>query len=177
MKPQNNDQDNSRVIEIKRVSKKTKGGNRISFTALVVAGDKTSSAGIGLGKAPIVVSAIKKAIRLAQKHFIKVPIVSGTIPYETTYKFKAAKVFLKPAPKGTGIIAGGMAGGCGVATGLWRSPSINQTGKTTMKSYKYKLRLMIIGFEFFASLVCRSFRHWAMRTGQDVCARVGSSPH
>ncbi len=103
----NNNEDNSKVVEIKRVSKKTKGGNKSSFTALVIVGDKQGSIGLGLGKAPSVVAAIKKGTRLAQKRLVKVPIISGTIPYRTTFKFKAAKIFLKPAPKGTGIIAGG----------------------------------------------------------------------
>lgn len=102
-----NQDDNLQVIQIRRVSKKTKGGNKISFTALVVTGDKQGQVGVGLGKAPSVNAAIKKAGRLAQRDMVTVPIKSGTIPYEVLQKFKAAKVLLKPAPKGTGVIAGG----------------------------------------------------------------------
>lgn len=96
-----------KVIQINRVSKKTKGGNKIGFTALVVVGNKKGKAGVALGKANDVVSAIKKGVRLAKKNLIKVNIVRGTIPHRIESKFGAAKVMLKPAPVGTGIIAGG----------------------------------------------------------------------
>lgn len=95
------------VIEIKRVSKKTTGGTHVSFAALVVTGDKKGSVGIGLGKALTVTDAIKKAVRLANRDQIKIPVEKGTIPYQVTQKFKAAKIMLKPARPGTGIIAGG----------------------------------------------------------------------
>ncbi|MBI3954499.1 30S ribosomal protein S5 [Candidatus Collierbacteria bacterium] len=95
------------VIQIRRVSKKTKGGSSISFTALVVTGDQQGKAGIGLGKAPTVNDAIKKATRLANRNMVKIPLKDGTIPFEVKIKFKAASLVLKPAPKGTGIIAGG----------------------------------------------------------------------
>lgn len=95
------------VLEIRRVSKKTKGGNNISFTALVITGDGKSKVGLGQGRAPSVVDGIKKAIRLANRNQVKVLVVNGTIPFQTQVKFKAATVLLKPAPKGTGIIAGG----------------------------------------------------------------------
>lgn len=95
------------VIQIKRVSKKTKGGSLVSFAALVVTGDKKGHVGLGLGKAPNVADAIKKAVRLSNRNLVKIPVVKGTIPYQMTEKFGAAHVMLKPAPKGTGIIAGG----------------------------------------------------------------------
>lgn len=95
------------VIQIKRVSKKTKGGSLVSFAALVVTGDKKGMVGLGLGKAPNVADAIKKAVRLANRNLVKIPVVSGTIPYQVKEKYGAAHVILKPAPKGTGIIAGG----------------------------------------------------------------------
>jgi len=96
-----------KVVQVNRVAKKTKGGNRISFSVLVVVGDKKSRAGVGLGKAPEVSEAIKKAVSYAKKHLITVPLRGTTIPYEILIKRGAAKVLLKPAPKGTGIIAGG----------------------------------------------------------------------
>ncbi len=96
-----------KVVQVRRVSKKTKGGNRTSFSVLVVVGDKKGRVGVGLGKAPSVRSAIHKAINYGQRHLIKIPLRRGTIPHEVRVNYGAAKVFLKPAPPGTGIIAGG----------------------------------------------------------------------
>lgn len=95
------------VVEIKRVSKKTKGGNTMRFSALTVVGDKKGKVGVGLSKAPDVVSAIKKSIGAAKRKMIKVPMSGNTIPYSVEEKFSAARVLLKPAPSGSGIIAGG----------------------------------------------------------------------
>ena len=106
-RPNREQDENTQVIQIRRVSKKTSGGNNVTFTALVVTGDKQGMVGVGLGKAPTVVAAIKKAGRLARRDMVKVPMVSGTIPFAVTQKFKAANVLLKPAPAGTGVIAGG----------------------------------------------------------------------
>lgn len=94
------------VLQIRRVSKKTQGGTKVNFSALIVTGDKKGKVGLGLAKAPNVADAIKKAIRLANRDLIQVPLVDGTIPYQTNTKFGAAKVLFRPAPKGTGIIAG-----------------------------------------------------------------------
>ena len=96
-----------KIIQVNRVSKKTKGGNKIGFSALAVVGDKKGQVGVGLGKAADVSSAIKKAITFAKKHMIKIPIVNGTIPFGVNLKLGAARVMLKPAPVGSGIIAGG----------------------------------------------------------------------
>lgn len=96
-----------KIVQVNRVSKKTKGGNRISFSVLVVVGDKKGRVGVGLGKAPNVSSAVAKGINYAKKHLITVPIRQTTIPTEVKIKRGAAKILLKPAPKGTGIIAGG----------------------------------------------------------------------
>ena len=97
-----------KVIRISRVSKKTKGGNQISFTALVVIGDKKGRVGVALGKAKDVLSAIKKAVRKAKKQLLNVPLVDNrTIPHLVNLKLGAAKLLLKPAPEGTGVIAGG----------------------------------------------------------------------
>ncbi len=95
------------IVQINRVSKKTKGGNKIGFSALTVVGDKKGKVGVGLGKAPDVSSAIRKGITQAKKHLIDVPIVNGTIPFRIDIKIGAAKIMLKPAPPGSGIIAGG----------------------------------------------------------------------
>lgn len=96
-----------KVVQVNRVSKKTKGGNQIGFSVLVVVGDKKGKVGVALGKAPDVLSSIKKGVRKAKKRFIKVPIQNGTIPFRIEYKHGAAVVMLKPAPPGSGIIAGG----------------------------------------------------------------------
>jgi len=96
-----------KVVQINRVSKKTKGGNRISFSVLTVVGDRKGKVGVGLGKAPDVSAAIGKGFAYAKKHMIEVPMKGSTIPHETRAKFGAAQVLLKPAPEGSGIIAGG----------------------------------------------------------------------
>ncbi|MCW1949512.1 MAG: 30S ribosomal protein S5 [Candidatus Shapirobacteria bacterium] len=96
-----------KVVQIKRVSKKTKGGNQIHFTALVVSGDKKSRVGVGLGKAKSVADAIQKGIKKAQKSLIEVPIVNGTIPSSVQLKFKGGLVLIRPGKTGSGLIAGG----------------------------------------------------------------------
>jgi len=96
-----------KVVEIKRVSKKTKGGNQIAFTALVVSGDKKSRVGVGHGRAKSVADAIQKAIKRAQKSMFTVPIVDGTIGSSLKIKFKGAIILLRPGKKGSGLIAGG----------------------------------------------------------------------
>lgn len=96
-----------KVISVNRVSKKTKGGNQMRFSALVVVGDKKGRVGVGLGKSKDVASAIRKSVSHAKKHLINVPLVNGSIPHDITIKRGAAKVLLKPAPEGSGVIAGG----------------------------------------------------------------------
>lgn len=98
-----------KVVKIKRVSKKTTGGNYVTFSALVVVGDKKGKVGIGLGRSLEVPPAIQKAISYAKKHMINVPIRNKTIPHEVRVKFKAAKILLKPAPEGTGLKVGSVA--------------------------------------------------------------------
>lgn len=95
------------VIQIKRISKKTKGGNQIRFSALVVVGDKKGKIGIGLSKAQDVSGAIQKALSSAKKRMVEIPIKGRTVPYSVKEKYSAAKVIIKPAPAGSGIIAGG----------------------------------------------------------------------
>ncbi len=107
-----------KIIQINRVSKKTKGGNKIGFSALMVVGDKRGKVGVGLGKAPDVSMAIKKGIAVAKKHMIEVPIVRGTIPFRMDFKSGAAKIILKPAPPGSGVIAGGAVRSVVMACGI-----------------------------------------------------------
>lgn len=102
-----NDELIEKVIQVNRVSKKTKGGNKIGFSVLVVVGDKKGKVGVGLGKAVDVASAVKKGSSYAKKHMITVNMVKKTIPHEVLKKKGAAIVLLKPAPPGTGIRAGG----------------------------------------------------------------------
>lgn len=96
-----------KVVQVNRVSKKNKGGNRISFSTLVVVGDRKGRVGVGLGKAPDVSSAVRKGSSYAQKHLLTVPLKGRTIPHEVRLKLGAARLILKPAPVGTGVIAGG----------------------------------------------------------------------
>lgn len=96
-----------KVVQVSRVSKKTKGGNKIGFSVLTVVGDKKGRVGVGLGKAPDVLSSIQKGVKKAKKRLVKVPLKGTTIPFPIEYKYGAARILLKPASKGTGVIAGG----------------------------------------------------------------------
>lgn len=95
------------VIRTNKVQKTNKGGRTLSWSILAAVGDKKGHVGIGLGKAAAVPDAIRKAVEEAKKNIIEVNIVNGTIPYECFEKFGASKVMLKPASKGTGVVAGG----------------------------------------------------------------------
>ena len=96
-----------KVVNINRVAKVTKGGRTFSFSALVVVGDGNGIVGHGLGRSNEVMDAINKGIEDAKKNLIKVPIMHGTIPHDQLTKEGAAKVYIKPAAHGTGVIAGG----------------------------------------------------------------------
>lgn len=105
-KPRESEYD-ERIIDINRVSKKTKGGNRLAFSVLMVVGDRKGKVGVGLGKAAEVPDAIQKASVKAKKKMIRVPMKGNTIAREIRYKKGSALIFLKPAVSGTGVIAGG----------------------------------------------------------------------
>jgi small subunit ribosomal protein S5 len=96
-----------KLVRLNRTAKVVKGGRRFSFAALTVVGDRKGSVGYGFGKANDVTEAIRKSIDRAKRNMRKMPVLHGTIPHEIDGRFKSAKVLLRPACSGTGIIAGG----------------------------------------------------------------------
>lgn len=98
-----------KIIQVRRVTKVVKGGKKLSFRAVVAIGNGKGQVGVGVGKAAEVLSAIQKGVGDARKHLIKVPLIGTTIPHELTGKQGSSRILLKPAAKGTGVIAGGAA--------------------------------------------------------------------
>ena len=96
-----------KVVHVSRVAKVVKGGRTFRFSVLVVVGDENGRVGVGSGKAGEVPDAIRKASEEARKNLVTVPVVNGTLPYGSTTTFGSTKVIIKPAPEGTGVIAGG----------------------------------------------------------------------
>ena len=97
----------SKLLDLTRTERMTRGGRRLRFRAVIVVGDRKGNVGMGIGKGLDVAQAIEKATRKAKKHLIRVPIVNGTIPFEVQAKYGAAKVLLRPQRKGRGLVAGG----------------------------------------------------------------------
>ena len=102
------DEFEQKILDLSRVTRVTAGGKRMRFRACVAIGDLKGQVGVGLAKGLDVSSAVAKATAKAKKTLVRVPVVRETIPFDVRVKFKAAKVLMKPAPKGTGIIAGGV---------------------------------------------------------------------
>lgn len=132
--PQEPKQFEELVINIDRVSRVVKGGRRFRFKALVVVGDRKTKVGVGVAKGTDVQMAVQKATDIAKKNLIVIPIVNDTIPHENEVKFSGARVLLKPAAPGTGIIAGGVVRSIIGVTGIRNmlSKSLNSTNKVNI---------------------------------------------
>ncbi len=135
-----------RIIQTKRVSKKNKGGNSISFTALVVVGNKQGKVGIGLGKAKNVPASIQKGIKKARENVVSVIVKKGTIPHKVERKYKASKVILMPAPEGSGVIAGGAVRDVVELAGI-TNISAKLLGSNNKSSSAYCTLMALSGFE------------------------------
>jgi len=132
--PQEPKQFEELVINIDRVSRVVKGGRRFRFKALVVVGDRKNKVGVGVAKGADVQVAVQKATDIAKKNLIVIPIVNETIPHENEVKYSGARVLLKPAAPGTGIIAGGVVRSIIGVTGIRNllSKSLNSTNKVNI---------------------------------------------
>jgi small subunit ribosomal protein S5 len=120
-----------RVVHIDRVARVVKGGRRFRFRALVVVGDHKGKIGIGIAKGADVTSAVTKAVDVAKKHFVNIHIINGTVPHESEVKVGGARILIKPAVPGTGLIAGGVVRTVLEVTGISNalSKSLGSTNK------------------------------------------------
>jgi small subunit ribosomal protein S5 len=141
-----------KIIQISRVTKVTKGGKKLRFAALVVVGDGKGKVGFGLGRAPEVPDAIRKAIDKAKKSMIQVPMVKGTIPHSIKVKFGASSLLLKPAPEGTGVIAGGTVRAVMDAAGITDivTKSIGSTNPHNLIKATFRALSQIQGLDYVA---------------------------
>jgi len=132
--PQEPKQFEELVINIDRVSRVVKGGRRFRFKALVVVGDRKNKVGVGVAKGADVQAAVAKATDIAKKNLVIIPIINETIPHDVELKFSGARVLLKPAAPGTGIIAGGVVRSIIGVTGIRNllSKSLNSTNKVNI---------------------------------------------
>jgi len=167
-----------RIIEIKRVTKVVAGGRRFSFSALVVVGDGAGRVGLGYGKANEVPEAIRKAIEKAKKNIVKVSLKGTTIPHDVVAKFKAVKVFMKPASPGTGLIAGGavravleMAGVKDVLTKSYGSRNPINAAKATLKA----LLMLKTSFEIAKMRGITLEKLWGKELREDVKEDVSNN--
>jgi small subunit ribosomal protein S5 len=141
------DEFDQRVVELARVTRVMAGGKRMRFRALVVIGNKKGKVGVGLAKGADVSLAVQKAVTKARKSLIQVPLRGNTLPHQITVKYKSAKVILRPAPTGTGIIAGGpvrvvleMAGVPNVVSKILGSPNKINNVRAVIKAFgQFKL--------------------------------------
>lgn len=140
-----------KVIQIRRVTKVVKGGKKMGFRAVVVVGDLKSRVGLGIGKAAEVSSAIRKGVEAAKKSMIEVPLISATIPHDVKGRFSASQVVLRPAPRGTGVIAGGavrtileLSGLKNVVAKSIGSPNAINVGRATLSALKGLKRLEVV---------------------------------
>ena len=161
-KPREKPEFDQYVLDLARVTRVTKGGKHMSFRACIILGDRHGRVGFGLAKGKDVQLGVEKAVNQAKKHMITVPIVNGTIPHAIVYKFKAATVFLKPAPQGSGIIAGGAVRAMLELAGV---PNVSSKilGKT-------KNKVTIVKATFNA---LQMFKHGSRKTPPSVPALLG----
>jgi len=150
--PQDNIEE--KVIQVDRVARTVKGGRRIRFRALVVVGDRKGSIGVGVGKATEVSVAVSKASTYARRHMKKIAILNDTIPLEILQSYGSAKVYLKPAPKGTSVIAGGSIRAVIEACGIK-----NLVAKSLGSANKLnKVKATVLGLETVTKLAQQSGR-------------------
>ncbi len=143
-----------KVVQIRRVTKVVKGGKKMGFRAVVVVGDMKAKVGLGIGKAAEVSAAIRKGVESAKKSLLEVSLISGTIPHDVVGKFSASQVVLRPAPRGTGVIAGGavrnileLAGVKNIVAKSIGSPNAINVARATLNALSLLKRLDIVALQ------------------------------